>query len=139
MNDELHASRLVEETLENQRFLGGQAAQCGAAGSEVLDQFSGLDRADPYLVDQPCKRRLAGCVPSQAQVDLIAQARYRARELVASAGGFSEPEGNRRGLAVCILHAHRAAFHAQNTIGAIAELEDVARQALDREILVDAA
>ena len=37
-----------------------------------------------------------------------------------------------------VLHAHDAALDAQDAIGGIAELEDVAGQALDREVLVDA-
>ena len=38
-----------------------------------------------------------------------------------------------------IFHAHFAAFHAQDAIGLVAELEDVTRDRLDREVLVHAA
>ena len=37
-----------------------------------------------------------------------------------------------------ILDAHHAALDAQDAIGVVAELEDVARHALDGEVLVDA-
>jgi hypothetical protein len=40
---------------------------------------------------------------------------------------------------VCILDAHRAALDPQNAVGGVAELEDVALQALDGEILVHGA
>ena len=42
-------------------------------------------------------------------------------------------------MALRVLDAHGAALDAQNAIGTVAELEDIAGQALDREILVDRA
>ena len=38
-----------------------------------------------------------------------------------------------------VLHAHQAAFDAQDAIGSVAELENVAGHAFDGEVLVDRA
>src|SRR3954470_15953703 len=71
--------------------------------------------------------------------DLAAEARYRLRQLVSAAGRFAQPERNAWRLAVRILDPHHAALHALDAVGIVAELEDVALQALDRKILVHGA
>ena len=63
----------------------------------------------------------------------------RLRQLIAAARRFAEPERDGGRLAVRVLDPHRAALDAQDAVGAVAELEDVARQALDGEVLVDGA
>ena len=55
----------------------------------------------------------------------------------AAAGRLAEPERNGRRHAVRVLDAHEAALDPQDSIGAIAELKDVAGHAFDGEILVD--
>ena len=55
------------------------------------------------------------------------------------AGRFAQPERNRGRLAMRIFDAHAARFDALNAIGRVAELENVAREAFDREILIDRA
>ena len=54
-------------------------------------------------------------------------------------GASPSQNGMVGGCAVRVLDAHRAALDAQDAIGRIAELEDVARHALDGEILVHRA
>jgi len=60
-------------------------------------------------------------------------------QLRASRRRLAEPEWNARRHALRVLDAHRAALDAQDAIRRVAELEHVAGQALDREILVDRA
>ena len=71
--------------------------------------------------------------------DLGAQARHRGRQLVAAARRLAEPERDGRRLPLRVLDPHRPALDPQDAIGRVAELEDVAGQALDGEILVDRA
>ncbi len=73
------------------------------------------------------------------RADLLAQACDRERQLVAAPRRLAEPErdGGRRALGV--LHAHAAGFHLQDAVAGVAQLEDVAREALDGEVLVDGA
>ncbi len=52
---------------------------------------------------------------------------------------LAEPERNARRRALRVLDPHRAALDAQDALRRVAELEDVAGQALDREVLVDRA
>ena len=61
------------------------------------------------------------------------------RQLVRSPGSLSEPERNRGRLAVCVFHPDFSLLDSQDAVGDISELEDVALQALDCEILVDCA
>src|SRR5438094_223525 len=61
------------------------------------------------------------------------------RKLVAAARRFAEPEGNRRRLAMRILDADAARLDAQDAIRGVAQLEDVAGEALDGKVLVDCA
>ena len=58
------------------------------------------------------------------------------RELVAAPGCFAEPERNCRRHALRILDAHDPALDALDPVALVAELEDVAGEALDREILI---
>ena len=61
------------------------------------------------------------------------------RQLVGAAGRLAEPERDIGRHALRVLDPHRAALDPQDAVGGIAELEDVAGHALDREILVDRA
>ena len=79
------------------------------------------------VVDQLRRRR-----PSRSRDTACDSSSVRARRL-------AEPERNRRRLALRILDAHAARLDAQDPIRRVAELEDVAGEALDREVLVDRA
>ncbi len=63
----------------------------------------------------------------------------RRRQLVAAPRRLAEPERNARRLALRVLDTHAARFHANDPVRLVAQLEHVAGQALDREILVDRA
>src|SRR3954447_3326224 len=68
--------------------------------------------------------------------DIGAQPRHRFREFIAAAGRFAKPERNGRRHAVRILDAHDATLDPLDAIAPVAELEDIAGDALDREILI---
>ena len=68
-----------------------------------------------------------------------AQTRHRGRQFIAAARRFAEPERDGRRLAMRVLDPDDAALDAHDAVGVVAELEDVAGQALDGEVLVDAA
>ena len=85
---------------------------------------------------QPHRRLEAAVEPA---FDLAAQARDALRQLIGPAGRLAEPEGNGGRLAVGVLHPDRALLHAQDAIGGVAQLEDIALQALHGEVLVDRA
>jgi hypothetical protein len=76
---------------------------------------------------------------AQARRHVRAQPRHRDRKLVAAAGRLAQPERNGRRHAMGILDPHHAALDAHDAIALVAELEDVAGEALDREVLVHAA
>ncbi len=137
MDDQLHAARLVEEALDEQRLLGRQRAQRRPARREMLGHLPGRGLADPRLVGEPPQGLVRA--PAEAPVELRAQPRDRARQLVAAARRLAQPEGDRRRQAVGVLDPHRAALHPDDPVGFVAELEDVAAHALDGEILVDRA
>src|SRR5262249_57930391 len=82
----------------------------------------------------------AACRASlKMRADLRAQPRHRKRELVAPPRRLAEPERNGRRHPVRVLDPDDAALDTQDAVGLVAELKDVARQTLDREILVDRA
>ena len=139
MDDELHAARLVEEALEDDRLLRRQRAKRGEARGEIFDELLGRGRDDADFARRASDGRVARTVGAQPRRDLGAQARDGGGKRVRSARRFAEPERNGRRLALGVLDAHRAALDALDAIGRVAELEDVARHALDGEILVDAA
>ena len=71
--------------------------------------------------------------------ELLAQLAHRARELIAARGRLAEPERDRRRRALRVGHAHGAGGDLQDLPRRVAELEDVARGALDGEVLVERA
>src|SRR5438128_12131340 len=135
MNDELHAAGLVEETFEDDRLLRWQHAERGTRRGEIVDQLFGRRRGQAKLLDQ--------AIDGDAGVDVrnhvLAQTGYGAREFIAATGRLAQPERNRRRLPMCILHAYASGFDAQDAVRGIAQLENVAGQAFDGEVLVDRA
>src|SRR5262249_28900819 len=98
---------------------------CSAAGSAIPTSSTS-------------QRRMPSAA-AQARGDLGAQARHRGRQFVAATGRLAEPERNGRRPPVRILDPHHATFDAHDAIALVAELEDIAGHALDREILVHGA
>ena len=104
------------------------SSSCSAAGV-----------GDADLVGQPALRAAAGRVTPQPGGDASTQTRHRGGKFIAAAGRLAEPERDGRRLAVRVLHPHHAALDAHDPIGGVAELEHVASEAFDSEVLIDAA
>src|SRR4029079_8692550 len=75
----------------------------------------------------------------QSAVRLDAQTRYCRAHLVAARRPFTEPEWHGWRLALCVGDAHHATADPQDAPRRVAELEHVARQRFDGEILVERA
>src|SRR5262245_58587045 len=138
MDHELHAARLVEEALKNESLERRQRAKRTIGGAEVVDDLLGRCAVDPEIVHSPVKRT-RGAAAVEAVLDLRAKARDRLRELVGTSRRLAKPEWNSRRLAVRVLDAHHASLNADDLISGVAELEDVALEALDGEVFVHRA
>ena len=146
---QLHPAGLVEEALEHQRLLRRNDAKRALAFREVGNHLFGGARRQPGFSGQPRDGSRGFRVPGPGGrlpggrrplcVDIRAEVAHRSRQLVASCRRLAQPEGNRGRRTVGIRHANRACGHAQDLPGGVAELKDVARHALDREVLVDRA
>src|SRR5690606_689234 len=111
----------------------------GLRAGEVVDQLADRGFVETERVAQPgfgTGDAVRGIEPVR---DFLAQARHGSGQLVGPPRRLAEPERDRRRSALRILDAYAPAFHAQDPVRRIAELEDVAGDALDREILVDGA
>ena len=136
MDDQLHASRLVEESFEHDVVRGRQAAQRRFGGGKVLGDLFGSGTVEREGVAQPGDRGVTAPAVDQ-RPDLFAQPRHRERQFIAAPGCFAEPERHGGRLALCVLDPHRPAFDAHDAVRHVTELEYIAGQALDREVFVD--
>ena len=120
-------------------FPGRQAAQRGKGSGQVLDQLLGGGRGDADLVGS--QRRAV--MPDRSSPQLRSRApsadATRRRKFVAAARCLAEPERDGGRLAARVLDPHDATLDAHDAVGGVAKLEHVAGQALDGEVLVDAA
>ncbi len=82
--------------------------------------------------------RIAGHL-GQQRLDAFPQARHRRGQLWRPRRCLAQPERDAGRLTLCVLDPHPARLDAQDPIRGIAELEDVALQALDGEVLVESA
>ena len=141
MDDELHAARLVEESLEDDRLLRGQSTQRRARRGEIVDELLRGRRCDAAIVrrDSATAARRVSRLVGPGDRRSVAQSRHRVRQLVAARRRLAQPERNGRRLALGILDAHAPGFDAPDPPRRVAELEDVAGEALDGEVLVDRA
>ena len=139
VDDELHAARFVEEALEDDRLPRRQTAERGGGGGQIVDELFGGGCADADFLGEPTPGGRSGGVGLEARRDFGAQARDGSRKLVGSARRLAEPEGNVRRLSLRVLDPDSPALDPLNAIGGVAELKDVARHALDGEILVHCA
>jgi hypothetical protein len=133
VQDELHAARLVEEALEDERILRWDGAERGARVGEIVDRLFRRRGVGARFGLEPIGRRRGGREPG---VDLGAEIAHLARELVAARGGLAEPERNVRRRAFRVGHADHAGAHLQHAPRRVAELKDIARVAFDREVFV---
>ena len=132
VNHELHAPGLIEEALQNHRLHGRHRAERPRPRHQVLhDLTAGRLRDHPAVTRQPLDRRLG---VGGARFDLFPQLGDSRRELDAASRRLADPEGDRGRLAVGVFHSHSSRLDPEDAPGCVAELEDVARQALDGEI-----
>src|SRR5207237_2175945 len=86
---------------------------------------------------EPRARRLAPSI--ELRPERATQPRDSRLQLIGAPGRLAEPEGDRRRLTARVLDPDAALLDAQNAVRHVAELEDIALQALDREVLVHRA
>ncbi|MCY1409200.1 hypothetical protein D9M71_245400 [compost metagenome] len=140
MNDQLGAAGFIEKTFHHQRVLRGQGTQGLAGAGQVIDQLLGAVGAKAEVAAQPIDDGLRLAIAgTQLFIDSCLQASHRQRQFIATARRLAQPERDVRQLALGVLDADPAAFDADDAVGAVTELEDIAGQALDGEIFVDAA
>ncbi|MBV6412664.1 MAG: hypothetical protein OMOMHJEC_00447 [Xanthomonadales bacterium] len=143
VDDQLGAAGLVEETLHDEVLLRRQGTERGLRGRQVIGELArrgGADaglRAQPLV--QPLRSRQADGLRWQQRHGLRAQPRDRRRQRIAASGRLGHPEGNRRCLSARVLDPHLALADAADAVALVAELKHIARQAFDREVLVDRA
>src|SRR5690606_8728125 len=107
-------------------------------GREVIDELRrGVGRK--FVV--PAQRlggraRTAGL---ELAIDTRTQRRDRIGQLVAAPRRLTEPERNARRLAARVLDVDLAGLDLTDPVRRVAELEDLARHALEREVLVQRA
>src|SRR5262249_21644045 len=84
-------------------------------------------------------RRRVGRLQREAGIGLGAQIGYLSRQLVAAGRRLTKPEGDRRRRTVRITNAHGSGHDLRDLPRGVAQLKDVARHALDGEVLVERA
>ena len=134
VQDQLHAARLIEEALGDQRDGGRDGTQHRFAGSHVRDGLLRGSAREAAAFLKPCKRgRVVSLIDGRAHGgDLV-------RELDRSSEPFAVPKRDRRRCAVRILDANRPGFDAPDHPRRRPQQEDVAGHAFDGEVLVDRA
>ena len=134
---ELHPACLVEEPLDHDRLLRRDHAEDLLRGSEILDHLARGGLREPRdLATHPRHGRLGIREPIG---DVLAQPRHGLRQLRRARRRLADPERDGRRLPLRVHDPHLARLDLANEIGGVAELEDVARHALDREVLVERA
>ncbi|MCY1413348.1 hypothetical protein D9M71_287780 [compost metagenome] len=140
MDNQLGAAGFIEKALHHQGVLGGQGAKGLAGAGQIVDQLLGAVGVQAEAVAKPIDHRLRfASAGAQLLIDARLQARHRHRQFIAAPRCFAQPEWNVRQLALSVLDPYSARFNADDAIGAVAELEHIARQALDGKVFVDAA
>ncbi len=137
MDDELHPARLVEEAFEDHEILRRQRAERRARGGEIFDELLRPERADPDFLGKLPSDRIPGRIGAKLLFDLGAEAGDGERKRIRAARRLAEPEGDVGRLAFRVLDPDGPALDPLDAVGGVAELEHVARHALDGEILVD--
>src|SRR6185503_7457989 len=138
MHDEMRVARLVEEALEDDALARRQHAERGLRGAQVVDELLRGAFAEPELVAQPPHRAFEPFAIDEL-ADRLVELADGARKLTAAARSLTEPERNRGRLAVRVRDVNLALLDFLNAIARVAELEHVAGQALECEVLVQSA
>ena len=137
MDHQVRVAHLVEEAFEHNLPSAGQHAQGGLGRRQVQRELLRRRGRQVQVVLQPA---FAG---RHALVEMgvcgLANPRHRLAQFVGAAQALAEPEWHRGRLPLGVLHHHLAGLHLGDAVRHIAELEDVARQALEGEVLVEGA
>ena len=143
VDHQVHVAGFVEEALEHQPLLRRQHARAPPwPPARYSTSWRAADARQLIALRRPAAMQaaiVARIDRRQRRVDLGAQRRHRRRQFGAARRRLAQPERHRRRLPPGVFDPHPAGLDPQDAIGAIAELEHVAGQALDREILVQRA
>ena len=141
----LHSARFVEEPFEEHSLSRGDQADGGLLRCDVIDNLSGgvfvaecLLSDPPFRLFQP-SGTLGFLAPRSSDPfgNLFSQPRDLLGEFPGSPGGFASPEGNRRRGSAGVGDRHPFAPDMVDSPRGVSQQEDVARLALDREVLVE--
>ena len=138
VDDEVGVAHVVEEALEHDGVERRQRPERRLAGGEVLGELRGRDCVELLLVAQPRLEPFRPAVGERPE-RVCAQARDRRGELVAARRRLADPERQRRRHAAGVLHEDLVHLDLLHAVRGVAELEDVAGHALEREVLADRA
>ena len=122
---QLHAARLVEETLEDDALLRRHGAQGSNAGRQVIGELARGALVQADLAGEPLRVLAARAHPA-----------HGGRQLARPGGRLAQPEGKRRRRPLRVGHPHHPRLDLQDPPGGVAELEDVAHAGLDGEVFV---
>ena len=136
VQDEVHPARLVEKALDNEALLRGHDAQRALHVPQVVDELPPRGVVLPHP-EQPAQRS-DGPV-GERRAHAVPELGDRTRELGRASRRLADPERNRGRRAARVRDADLPALDAEDAVRDVAQLEDVARRALDREVLVERA
>ena len=134
VNDEVHRARLVEEAFEHDGVFRGHRVEGDSSADEILGELSSGHLADGGLLHEPVDEGRDVLVPG---VDAFANRVHRLREQVGPSGRLAKPEGKGGGRTGRVGDTHDTRLYAENLIGMIAELKDIAGRTFEREVFVD--
>ena len=145
VNHDLHATGLVEESFEKHTFPRGDHPDGSLLGGDVLDNLSGGVFIAESLGGQPhgglthpsCSLVLFVTGSADSLGDFLSQSRDLFGEFPGPPRCLASPERNRRRCPTGVRYGHSFSADVVNSPRGVPEQEDVARLALDREILVE--
>ncbi len=137
VEDELHPARLVEEALGDERPPGGERAQRGAGGGQVLDELPRAGLGQRALLRDPAERRLG---LGEARLERPARSADTSSESARLRPGASPFQNGTPGGWPCASSTRTAIASTRRIApGGVPEQEHVAGHALHREVLVHLA
>ena len=139
VDHELHPAALIEEALGDDEVATGQGAERRTRRREVRDHLLGGAQWHRRARREPRRAHLIGLAAREHLIDLAAQVAHLVGELLRARRRFAEPERDARRLALRILDDDLAHLDLANPPRRVAELEDIASGAIDREVFIDRA
>ena len=139
VDDQLHPAGLVEEPLDHDFVLRRNNSQRVVSRAEIVGELAGGGIAETGFDPEPIHRREGSLGLGDPFLDLGAQLGHSPRQLAGPPRRFAQPEWNAGRLTVSVFDANGAGADPDDSPGRVAELENIARHALDREVLVHGA